>query len=217
MSKYRMTWAWVCSNLRFSEFRNDPKFISLARLARVVNSLRFCQGAAYSARDNSMPEGRRQRSSAFLFTCVVLYEGFKVVRESGQYLGNYKAYRDKIIPLSRNTDVRSFINSIVKTTRNRVSFHFDAGVIADSIPDIELPEYRFVSGFGDRAGDTFYELADDIVVHSIVKHWKRSGDHVSKLNAFVTVLAEIMVLFVDAADTLIIEALDDLGWLQVEK
>lgn len=216
MTGYRFTWAQVCSEEAFRQLRSDPRFISATRLARVINSLRFCQGAAIATVDNTRPEGRRQRSSSFLFICAVLYEGFKVLRESGSTLREYESFQRMIVPLMRNKEVRGFIDSIVKATRNQASFHFDLAVIADYTPHISLPEYRFVSGFGDRSGDTWYELADEVVVHSLVAHWKRPGDHASKLTKFIAAVSEIQELFVHACDSLIVEVLDDMGWLTLE-
>ena len=93
MSDYTMKWAWVCSQAKFDELRSDKTFVTLIRLARIANALRFCQGAALASAKDFNPEGRRQRSNSFLFTCGLLFEGFNIVKQSSSHLGKYKAQR----------------------------------------------------------------------------------------------------------------------------
>jgi len=217
MSNYKVNWTWTCSDSKFDEFRNDPSFVALVRLARITNGLRFCQGAVYASRKDFNPEGRRQRSNGFLMTCGLLFEGFKILDDAESHLKQYTTFNNFFVPLISHKRVKELLGSDLRKTRNKIVFHYDRSVVTASLSSIKRPEYRFVAGLDDTAGSTFYELADEIVVNYLIDGGDTSLNYSARLQRFVSDVTYVSTEFLSAADKLIVEALEKMGWTEVER
>jgi hypothetical protein len=197
----------------FEKYRKDPGFALLLTLARVVNSLYFCQVPAVNLdiNDNS-PSAHRQRINSFFFTCGVLYEGLKVANSVGEYFGRSKSFKELFIPLLKDKKTKRIEKDVLSRFRNKIVFHFDKDVAPNILDILDFETYIFAAASGDRNGDVYYGLADEIAINYMIGNQESEEKERSIARIIMTEVTEVAISFIDAAEKLFAEVLRDMGW-----
>lgn len=129
----KQSWNISCTKEEFENIKTDERFIGLLTLARVVNSLRFCQKAVLNAKGSSSPSSARTRINSFLFASSVLYEGFLLVEKLGKHYKDIDSFKDGFGYLLRDKSVRELRDLILKRGRNKFVFHYDINIVKESL------------------------------------------------------------------------------------
>lgn len=209
-------WEVVCSREQFDEFKEQEEFQALLTLGRVANTLRFCQ-LAYPRSDDDDPSTRRQRINSFMFMAAALYEGLNYADTLGKYFSGHRVFKDTFGELMADDEVKGFRNGILRHLRNKVAYHFEDQVIGEAIEAVHFSELSFVTGRGRRAGETYFDMSDNVAVHSILV---ADGEEVlpfEELEDLMRDTADISGRFLSCADRLITAELIDMGWEAREK
>ena len=160
----KRVWDISCTKDIFEIMKTDERFLNLLTLARLLNALRFCQQPVIEARTSNKPSASRQRINSFLFASSVLYEGFILVENLGQYFRDAESFRNGFAVLLKDKNVKHLRATVLKRMRNKFVFHFDRNMTLEALKEFELPNYRFATGFGKASGELYYGLADEAVM-----------------------------------------------------
>lgn len=205
-------WEIFCPSEKIAAFRNDERLVALLTLARIVNSMRFTQVAVISVTDESTPSNKRQRMNSFLYLGALLYEGLKFTETLGKHFRNLKSFKEGFQEIQRDENVKELIQSLLDPVRNRIVFHYDGPITADSLQTIDFSDYVFATSHGETRCDVYYELADQTIVHFLIRPYKNQEEMEQRFKDFVKRTADLSRRFGDAADKLIAEGLKMLGW-----
>lgn len=204
-------WEVVCSEEQFELLRKDERFVALLTLARAVNAVRFYHLAYLAAKDDETPSGKRQRVNAFMFTSAALYESLGYAGTLGRFFAEVPAFECLGALLGRK-DVKAYRQGIARHLRNKVTAHFDEQITAKTLADLQFARPRLATGQGRTVGDSYYELADEVAVHSALvadADEPRPWDELAELMAQT---AEISAEFGKCSDKLIANLAEEMGW-----
>ena len=210
------TWKLSCSSTLFNSLKQDDKFKSILNLARICNSLVFCNTCILKFKNKYNPSGYRQVINSFLFASAVLYEGFIVADNLGKYFNTHKAFRKGFAILLKNKKLKQFRQNILCKMRDKFVFHFDESVVAESLKKYTSPSYTFMVGRGSKNSEIYYILADEISLNYILKDISSSSQK-KELEKILKTTVDLIVKFTDAANQLICEVLLEMGWLFKEE
>lgn len=208
------SWDIACSQETFSRLKTDERFLALLTLARVINALRFCQGAALYSKDVPGPAGVRTHINSFLFAGSVLYEGFLAVEQLALHFRDLDSYRNGFGNLLKDRSIQSLRQSVFHRMRNKFVFHFDKDVAKEAFDDFQLPAYKFASGIGKKSGEMYFGLADEAVLNYLLQPAANEPDESLK-ERFKKILqdtTQLMGRFVESAEYLMSDVIDNLGF-----
>lgn len=212
MSASSSGWDIFCPSEKFDTLRQDERLVALLTLARIVNSMRFTQMAAVSVADDSTANNKRQRMNSFLYLGALLFEGLKFTETLGKHFKDLKSYKDGFQKIQKDTGVKDLSRSLLDPLRNKIVFHYDGDIPSDSLQTIDFSEYVFASSHGETQGGIYYDLSDQIVVHSLIQPDKDQEEMERRFRDFVQRTTDLSRRFSKAADMLIAEGLKKLGW-----
>jgi hypothetical protein len=211
----KQSWNISCTKEGFENIKTDERFIGLLTLARVVNSLRFCQKAVLNAKGSSSPSSARTRINSFLFASSVLYEGFLLVEKLGKHYKDIDSFKDGFGYLLRDKSVRELRDLILKRGRNKFVFHYDINIVKESLKRFELPNIIFASGYGTSTGEMYFSLVDEIAINYLLQPAENESND-SLNERFGNILKDptnIIGEFAKSADLLMSDVLKDLGFI----
>jgi hypothetical protein len=208
------SWDITCTKEVFEKIKFNENFLGLLPLARFVNSLRFCQEAIPFLKEISSLSGNRIRLNSFLFACSVLYEGFQLVNKLNQRYNKLDSFNEFSI-LLRDKSVMDFRDSILKTARNKIVFHFDSDLAKEYLERFDLPSINFASGSGKYTGELYFGLADEIAINFLLKPRENESDESLK-ERYAEILKKSSIIidrFLRAADLLMADVLINMGFV----
>lgn len=205
-------WEIICSREQFEKFKEKDGFGALLTLGRIANALRFLQ-LAYPRDGDDTPSARRQRLNSFMFMAAVLYEAIKYANTVGRRFAGTEAFDATLGELLADDDVKALRRGILRHLRNKITFHFEDQIIGKALDVLDFPNRRFVTGVGKRAGDTYFDLADEVAAHSIlIADDEKELMPFEELAGLMQQTAEISRRFLDSTDSFITEELISMGW-----
>lgn len=205
-------WKIICPENKFNKLRREEKFWALLTLARIVNSLHFCQIPALDAQNEDTPSSKRQLTNSFLFACSVLYEGLKVADTLGRYFKELPSFQCGFAALLKDPKTKKLRNTLLKKLRNKSVFHFDSEVAEKGLKNLNLPHYTFVSGYGTSTKEIYFDLADNSFISFLLSEQYPDSDPKKVWQEFVVVITDLMGKFSKSAQTLIEDVLFETGW-----
>jgi hypothetical protein len=207
-------WDIECTPDTFKALKSDERFLGLLTLARFANAIRFCQQPAINACKSDSPASCRQIINSFLFASSVLYEGFRLVERLGKHFRELASFKRGFGTLLRDKNVKALRESVLDRMRNKFVFHFDDDVAKDALTNFELPNYKFASCLGNAHGEMYFTLADEAIMNYIMQPepTESDDDFRNRLQKLIKDVTELMVNFALAVDSLMAEALPNMGW-----
>jgi hypothetical protein len=209
-------WEIVCTSEQFEDFRHRDEFKALLTLARVSNALRFFQ-LTYPLTDEDTPSIRRQRINCFLFMASALYEALSYASTLGRYFEEHPTFRETFGTLLGSDEVRGLRTGILRHLRNKVTFHFEEELLGKALEELDLAHLRFVTGTGRRAGDTYFDMADEVASHAVLLADDEEVYPFSELEELMRKTVRISGEFLGCADQLITDELRRMGWTARER
>lgn len=205
-------WRITCSKDRFSKLKSDESFWALLTLARIINSLHFCQIPATQAWRGNSPSSSRQLTNSFLFASSVLYEGLRVLDTLGKHFKHLESFQNGFGKLLKDPTTRKIRERILKRIRDKSAFHFDAEVAEKGLQNLDLPYYIFATGYGQRTQQIYFRLADDAFVLYLLSEESTDADLTMLWEKFVREITDLMGKFSNAAQVLFEDVLHRTGW-----
>lgn len=156
---------------KIDELRNDEEFVCALNLARMMNALSFCyESLKRTGGVDKTAVQNRQTVYGLSFMAATLYEAMDKVEEMRETLQGYDLYANGFSvffadPLTKELRERY---SSFHVMRNRTTFHFDPGVLQKTLKWIDLDEYVWLTGDGVTGAGSFYQMADDVILHFMV-------------------------------------------------
>lgn len=204
-------WQVVCDEETFQELQGDERFIALLTLGRTVNAIRFYHLAYLEAKDDETPSGKRQWMNAFMFLGAALREALGYANTLGKMFSEEGAF-DCFRELLGQETTKTYRNGILRHLRNKVTAHFDEQITASTLTELEFSDPKLVVGEGRSVGGSYYDLADEVAVHSVLVAETDEPRSWSELENLMKQTAEISAEFGRCADRLIGEMAKQMGW-----
>ena len=203
-----------CSKDKFNILREDERFLGLLTLARFINALRYFQKSAIGAKGTNDLVAARSVLNSFWYGSSVLYEGFLLVEKLRKVFKDVESFKSGFGTFLRDHQVQSFRKTVLKRMRNKFGFHFDAGVVKESLKNFELAEYKFASGVGNASGEMCFVLADEIVLNYLLSPAMGESDESLKqrYRKILEDTIEIMGKFTDSAERLMGDVLTNMDF-----
>ena len=151
--------------------RQNPAFIELVRLARVLNSLTLSYPPLLGPLEDQSPRARRERFAAMLNAAALLHEGLHTAQGLARHFRGLPQYKEEFAVIFNDPEVRRFRGDILDKIRDELVFHFDRDSLARGLS--HFPEGETIiavtSGTGWSHGETYFELADDALLAILVR------------------------------------------------
>lgn len=205
-------WRIVCDPETLDELRDDARFHVLLSLARVCNTLRFCQLVISEIPAADSPATARQRLNAFLFMAAALYEGVKVARMLRRHFRDESAFVGGLGALLKERDTKDLWSQALSKLRNKIVFHFDVDVPPAALERLDLPSYSFAAGLDRRAGHVYYDLADAVAMNYLLDQLADGRPESEVTRDLLRRTVEVATRFVTAADQLFSAVLPAMGF-----
>jgi hypothetical protein len=212
MEDEHVRWSFSASGEEFERFRDNPQFATLLTLARVVNGLQFCFHAMLEPGSGDEPAHLRQRMNPLLFSAGVLHEGFAVAQTLGKHFRERESYRTGFRKLLADPVTQKLRSTVMQTMRNDIAFHFNPDVAATVLKTLKLDKYVFVMGVGPQEGQTYFQLADEVVFNHLVDAHNPGADERQILREMFSDFSYVTSGFIKAAQVLIPDVLIEMGW-----
>jgi hypothetical protein len=215
MNDENVRWEYWLSKEKFDTIRSDERFTTILTLARVVNSLMFCNQVMLESMNGDKPSDSRQRINSLLFASGVLFEGLQMAKSLGKYFRERAAYQNgfrRILGDARTLKLERD-GGLINRARNHVTFHFNRDAIHQTLPTLDFESYAFVTGHGSQNGQSYFQLADEVVLNYIIGD---VGSKEAETEAFKELLGDMIAIvteYIDAANDLILDVIVDLGWV----
>jgi hypothetical protein len=209
----RRPWRIVADATTFEACRHDPAFHRLVKVAHIVNSLRFAEGAAFDRLNDETPAATRQRAGSYFYLAGILDEGLNFAERLGQDFRTFKTYEEGFRELLKDPEVRALRSGLLDRLRNQAVFHNDDIVTSSTIPELQLNRYVFAAGETQRMGDVYYALADIAVMSFAIGHELPNENFNAALERALRSVVELSKRFAVATDQLIGEVLNTYGWV----
>jgi hypothetical protein len=199
-------WEAYLTRSQFTVLREDACFRRILTLGRIVNSIRFVEGAIVAVRGRMDGASVRQRVSGMLYLSALLQEALAFSVRIGKDFRDWPSYRDKLAPLLSDPATRMLRANALDRLRDQAVYHHDDIVVDESVSEMVADEYVLMSGLGRLRGEAYYDFSDLIVVHYAIRP---SGDPAAIIAAssqFFPQITRLAVRFAAAADELVAEA-----------
>lgn len=214
MSEESKTWEIYISKDEFENIRNDPRFVSLLILGRIVNGINFCLQSLLQSNEDSTPAGQRQRFNSFLIGCGVLYEGLKVANTLGKYFNDRDSFRNGFGRLLKDQETKKLQETVLDSMRNKVAFHYDEDVVTTTLENLNLASYAFATASSEKLGAIYFRLADEVAINFIIGEPGSKEEETRVFREIFTSTSHVLTEFVRCANELIPDVLKDMNWLR---
>ena len=201
-----------CSKKQFVLMKDNPGFLLLLRLSRVINAISFSLITVYELNGKSSPSNRRQLVNSFLFTCGILYEGLEVAKGLGKYYRHIEEFNEGLGKIISNKDIKKLQSKVLYKLRNKIVFHFDEEVFSDIINDIDHETYIFANGSKSSAKDLYFSLADEIAINYVLSDFPDKENHEEIFIQIITDVTNTALDFKRSSEKLIAKVLADMKW-----
>ena len=196
----------------FDKLRSDKRFLSLLQLARIVNSLNFTFNAYHDHIENDSPAGLRQKFNSVFFMSAILLEGIKTANKLKIQFEDREVFQNGFGKFLESEATRNLIENVLKPLRDKFVFHFDDDVAPKVLKTFEIERYVFATSFGTRAGDVYFNLADEMGLNYIIGNLGSQEDEKQKLGEIFTSLIDTIKIYVESANQLIGDVLHEMNW-----
>lgn len=208
-------WKIRCAKGDFEAQRNDPRLHRIVTLARIVNSIRFTDSAAFDRHGQDTPAAARQRAGAFLYLTGILYEAFRFADRLGEHFRDVEAFQNGLAKMLKDPVVRSLRDGLLNTLRNEAVYHHDDLVYASGLGLIHADEYVFASGESKKASALYFDLADLAVLRYAIDSDEDSEVLLKHLSNQMVAVLQVATQFASQAEVLIRDTLNALPWTTV--
>lgn len=163
------------------KLKSSEDFILAIQLSRIINSLRSNFRSYINVSNSDDLLDLKDRIDLLLIHGAMLYEAIHEFSSMSKRLAKLVFWRKnakQIKMLQReNNDKDSFTNTVLKSIRNKIFFHFDKKVIRDALSKFNLhDEPVFIIGKSTSRKDMRYSLADDLVLTYLVNLFPKYND-----------------------------------------
>jgi hypothetical protein len=193
--------------------RQNPAFIELVRLARVVNSLTLSYPPLLSSFEDQSPRARRERFAAMLYAGALLHEGLHTAQGLAQHFRNLPQYKEEFAAIFSDPEVTQFRSNVLDRIRDELVFHFDRDSLAVGLshfPDGETM-ITVTAGTDWSHGETYFELADDSLLAYLFGDAPDEKEYQRRVADLIERITQLFNRFTRAAHRLIPAALRDMG------
>lgn len=206
-------WQVTCSPEQFSALRGQPDFHQLIALARWANAYRFVQ-ASIPKPLRQTPAGNRQKINAILFLSALLYEGWELIKRMNRHYHTYDAWKTGFGPIRKDGRFKQLVQTRLRPLRSQAVFHFFHDEVGQRLAEHE-PDgpVVFTSSRGNKSLQAHYEFADLIAIRTLCVDAGPTADALlAQAEDIGEQIAQLGPAFRDAADALITEALQRMGF-----
>ncbi len=204
------------SRTDFLQLKDNPRFIRVVQLGRIVNALRYTHmaGAAAAREDDS--SARRQRIASFLYAAGLLYEGFRLADVLGKDFKASTTFQNGFARLLKKPEVVKLRQGILNDLRNKAVFHNDDDVVKLGLGLVDTDPVVFFRSFGGTWGSTHYDLADLAVLRYAFRHVGTVDlDH--EVPKILPLILNVALEFGEFAEALMGEVLVEMGWKRTDE
>jgi hypothetical protein len=199
-------WTIYLKATSLPSLKNNPYFLDLIKVARVINNLNFASQCMSDNEQRLTPSQRRQFQRGIMQLAAYTHQALQLGRS---IQARYLTVSD--FQLLRNLIHDSLFRRgrhLVKSIRNEAAFHTDEYDVTtrEALAGIEPGRYELVSGENDSHLSYHFELADTIDAMYLIKKLGKGHDQKEKVEEFWnTVLefcTEVQIAFYMFADYL---------------
>lgn len=180
---------------KFNELKKSEEFINVLRLLRMNSAITTLESLMARISNDSKKRDlrddtsrdKRDRLEIIQYYGAVLYESIKTIYNMKSQLEQLNEYKNHINDIDdlfnewHNPD--SFTNTILKTIRDKLTFHFDRDVFQEAILNMDLPDTKFIiiEGDSERRVDLNSPSIPSLYFNYLISHVKESGSEEDKL------------------------------------
>ncbi len=191
--------------------RNDPAFVELLRLARVVNSLGLAYGPLLAPLEDQSPRARRDRFAAFMYSAALLKEGLHTSQGLAKYFRELPQYKSGFAAILDDKSVTKLQFDVLKPMRNELVFHFDRGSLAAGIAHFSEGEALIATATSNFiGGEIYFDAADDALLGYLFGA-PTEADYLENVGRFMKDVTDLFERFMKASHSLIPAALLKMG------
>lgn len=205
--------AIFASGATWASLRQNPAFIELVRLARVVNSLTLSYPPLLGSLEDQSPRARRERFAAMLNAGALLHEGLHTAQGLGQHFRELSQYKEEFAGMFSDPEVRQFRADVLDKIRDELVFHFDRDSLAEGLSHFSDGETMITVTAGTEwsFGETYFELADDALLAYLFGDAPDEKEYQRRVADLIERTTELFNRFTRAAHRLIPAALRQMG------
>lgn len=193
--------------------REDPSFVELVRLMRIVNQLSLSYPPLLATLEDQSPRARRERASAIVFAAALLQEGMRTAEGLAQYFRGLAQYREEFAPLFSDPKVQAYRANVLGRVRDELVFHVDRATIAEGLARFPAGDVHVASTLESdwSQGQIYFEIADDALFGALFGNAESAERYTDQLRELVEGTTELFTRFTTAAHRLIPAVLAQLG------
>lgn len=195
----------------FERVKQNPRFVRIVQLARIVNTLRYTHMAGVRSCLDDDTSGPRQRIASSLYVAGLLYEGFRVVDVLGKDFKTSRAFTSGFALLLKEREIVQLRQGVLNDLRNKAVFHSDEDAVRAGLDRIDAEPVVFARSRSGTSGSAHYELAD-LAVLEYTFGGLAATDLDRERERITRLIFEVALKFEECADKLIVEVLRDTGW-----
>jgi len=175
-------WAVTLNGSRLMYIRNDPDFLTIIKVGRVMNAISYAMTDVASYEPLGTVLGTRQYRRAMFVLGGYLHEGIKLIQSiKGRYLTEPSFEPLRALALgSEDKKTRDYL----KKVRNVAAFHLDEfdEITRHMLKDLKPKTYPFTAGDNKTEGTFYFEFSDYIDLAFLVETFAdgRSWEETSK-------------------------------------
>jgi len=204
------------SRADFLQLKDDPGFLRVVQLGRILNALRYTHMAGAAAPKENDTSARRQRIASFLYVTGLLYEGFLLADVLGKDFKASTTFQKGFASLLKKPDVVKLRQGILNDLRNKAVFHNDDDVVKLGLGLVDTDPVVFLRSLGGTWGSTHYDLADLAVLRYAFRH-VHIADLDQEVQSTLPLILNVALEFGDCAEELMGEVLLEMGWQRQEE
>ena len=156
------------SRAEIDALAGEPLFIDYLMLGRISNALRFAQSAPLEVHREGTPRASRQMNNAFLTQVAFAIEALDTLKLMGRNLKERRAWRERIVPLFRDPEIKQLETETVRDLRNRVAFHFDRDALKEGLTQAPIDSTTVLAMRGTRKADSHFQLSDEAAISFLI-------------------------------------------------
>jgi len=153
-------WARKLHSSHLMQLRNDPDFLTMIKIGRVMNALNFCITTIVSCKDYENLTQRRQAKRAYFLLGGYVHQAIALVDSiKGKYLGNEAFEPLRFLVLDyKYQNIRKF----AKKMRNYTAFHLDEydETTRKTLAKLKPTTYTLMCGEDEMLGSHYFAFSD---------------------------------------------------------
>lgn len=211
-----LAWHITCDHQTFESCRKDKRFAHIVTLARTVNALNFVNSVMVSTQGRDDPAAQRDRLNSYLFGSAIMYEALKLVRTMNKVFLDDEEFQSGLRSLLKDPTAQQIERDHLNPARHQAVFHFIPETFAEAISKTSGMESTFLSSRGRRRGNVSYVYSDIVAAEILVGHSSNTEEFYSALGDAMAKTRELVIKFVDGAESLIAHHLKAWGFQKEE-